>query len=162
MTSEKWAESRLVPESRSRLSCTWRQKTSNNNRKCTFGRFGQFLLRGRVLELGGGGGPGPVVRVQSLRQERTRSCDRWQVRTGVRLRLMTSCVETNLSMRFAVQVCEKIKHGTRGEVTVSAPVVSSVIVFKGLRGGRGRGRGRGRGADRRLGGGRTRQRRQRR
>lgn len=45
---------------------------------------------------------------------------------------------TNLSMRFAVQVCEKIKHGTRGDVTVFAPVVSSVIVFKRLQ-RRGRG-----------------------
>lgn len=37
-------------------------------------------------------------------------------------------------MRFAVQVCEKIKHGTTRSVTVFAPVVSSIIVFKGLRG----------------------------
>lgn len=35
-------------------------------------------------------------------------------------------------MCFAVQVCEKIKHGTRGDVTVFAPVVSCVIVFKRL------------------------------
>lgn len=39
---------------------------------------------------------------------------------------------TNLSMCFAVQVCEKIKHGTRGDVTVFAPVVSGIIVFKRL------------------------------
>ena len=49
-------------------------------------------------------------------------------------------------MRFAVQVREKIKHGARGGVTVLAPVVSCVIVFKRLggrslsRSGRGDGR----------------------
>ncbi len=50
-------------------------------------------------------------------------------------------------MCFAVQVCKKVKHGTRGDVTVFAPVVSSVIVFKLLRG---RGRRRSWGADKRL------------
>lgn len=70
-----------------------------------------------------------------------------QTKSLVQLTLMTknfsnllSVIKTvtNLSMRFAVQVCEKIKHGTRGDVTVFAPVVSSVIVFKRLR-SRGRG-----------------------
>lgn len=42
---------------------------------------------------------------------------------------------TNLSVDFAVQVIKKIKHGARGEVTALAPMVSSVIVFKGLREG---------------------------
>lgn len=48
---------------------------------------------------------------------------------------------TNLLMCFAVTVGEKIKHGTRSHVTLLAPVISSVVVFKGIR-GRGRGAGR--------------------
>lgn len=39
-------------------------------------------------------------------------------------------------MRFAVQVREKIKHGTRGDITAFTPVVPSIIVFKWVRGRR--------------------------
>lgn len=37
---------------------------------------------------------------------------------------------TNLSVRLAVHVSEKIKHGATGDVTVFAPVVPRVIVLK--------------------------------
>lgn len=45
-----------------------------------------------------------------------------------------SNIKTNLSMHFTLQVREKIKHGTTRGITVFAPVVSSVIVFKRLGG----------------------------
>lgn len=55
-------------------------------------------------------------------------------------------------MCFAVQVSEKIKHGARCDVTVFAPVVSGVVVFKQL-GERRRGRGGSWGGDRQRVGG---------
>lgn len=75
---------------------------------------------------------------------------RYREAAGLKLRLSSTNAGnretvTNLSMCFAVQVHEKIKHGARRDVTVFAPVISSIVVFKGILDWR-----RSRGADWRL------------